>query len=125
MLFRSDLETAKALRYMWAHLAEQLNVSDIAEAAGISRRKLERHFRAYLHRSVNEELTRKRIELCCELLTSTKSNIEDVARQVGYNTEKYFYKVFRQATGTTPRKFRQAQIAKLREAENSEFQSQP
>ena len=115
-----DLETAKALRYMWDHIAESPRVSKIAAATGVSRRKLERHFRTYLHRSVNEELNRKRIERCCELLTSTKMNIEDVARQVGFNTEKYFYMVFRKAIGSTPRKYRLAQLAKIREAEEAE-----
>jgi len=115
-----DLETARALRYMWEHYAEGPRVSRIAAATGVSRRKLERHFRAHLHRSVNEELNRKRIEQCCELLIATKLTIEDVSRQVGFNTPKYFYKVFLKATGTTPRKYRLAQISKLREAENAQ-----
>ena len=119
-----DLDTARALSYMWTHFAEPLKVPDIADASGVSRRKLERHFRTYLHRSVNEELTRKRIERCCELLIATKATINVIARQVGFSTAKYFYKVFRKATGTTPRKYRLAQISKLRKAENSGTEDQ-
>ena len=119
-----DLETAKALRYMWEHLPESPRVSKIAAATGVSRRKLERHFRAHLHRGVNEELNRKRVEKCCELLIATKASIEDVSRQVGFNTPKYFHKVFRQAMGMTPRKYRLAQIAKLHEAENPQDEDQ-
>jgi LacI family transcriptional regulator len=119
-----DLETAKALRYMWEHYAEGPRVSRIAAATGVSRRKLERHFRAHLHRGVAEELNRKRIEQCCEMLIATKASIEVVSRQVGFNTPKYFYKVFRKATGTTPKQYRLAQISKLREAENSGTENQ-
>ena len=115
-----DLDTARALRYMWDHLHEPLKVPDIADAVGVSRRKLERHFRTYLHRSVNEEFVRKRIERCCELLTSTSDTVEAVARRAGFSTEKYFFRVFRKATGTTPRKYRVAQISKRNQAGQAE-----
>jgi LacI family transcriptional regulator len=119
-----DLETARALRYMWEHHAESPRVSRIAAATGVSRRKLERHFRTHLHRGVAEELNRKRIERCCELLTATKASIKVVSQQVGFNTPKYFYKVFRKATGTTPKQYRLAQISKLREAEKAQAENQ-
>jgi len=120
-----DVETARALRYMWEHLAEPLSVADIAEASGVSRRKLERHFRAHLGRSVNEELTRKRIERCCELLIATKASVKTIAEQIGYASENHFFKVFREAMGTTPRKYRLAQAAKGREAKNGRLKPQP
>ncbi len=47
-----------------------------------------------------------------------------LAIHLGFNTPKYFYKVFRQAMGTTPRKYRLAQIAKLREAEDAQAKDQ-
>ena len=106
-----DLDTARALRYIWEHFTEPLQVSDIADAVAVSRRKLERHFRAHLHRSVNEELIRKRIERGCELLTTTDLSINDIARQVGFSTETYFFRIFRRTMGMTPRKYRLAHIA--------------
>ena len=115
-----DVDTVRALRYMWEHLAEALSVGEVAEAVGISRRKLERHFRNYLGRSVTEELTRKRIERSCELLTGTKLTGRDIARRVGFNTQTYFGRVFRKAMGMTPRQYRLAHIARLRKAEESE-----
>ena len=118
-----DAEAASALRYMWEHLAEPLTIGGIAEAVGISRRKLERHFRQHLHRSVNEELMRKRIERACELLTSTKATGTAIAEQVGFGTEKYFYVMFRKLMGTTPRQYRLANRAKGGQAEDSEMDS--
>ena len=119
MLALPDAETASALRYIWEHLAEPLNVAGIAEAVGLSRRKLERHFRQHLRRSVNEELMRKRIERACELLTSTKATGRDIAEQVGFTTEKYFYVMFRKLMGTTPRQYRLAHRATGGEAGTS------
>jgi len=120
-----DVETARALRYMWEHLAEPLGVPDIAEAVGLSRRKLERHFRAHLGRGVNEELNRKRIEWCCELLVATKTTVKAIAEQTGFTSGKHFFKVFRETTGMSPRKYRLVQAARLREAESSETHGQP
>lgn len=112
MLALPDLDTARALRYMWEHLAEPLGVGDVADAVAISRRKLERHFRQHLGRSVNEELNRKRVEWSCELLTATKLPSREIGRQVGFNSGAYFHVVFRNLMGTTPKKYRQARIAR-------------
>ncbi len=120
-----DADTASALRYIWEHFAEPLNVAGIADAVGLSRRKLERHFREHLGRSVNEELMRKRIERACELLTSTKTKGKHIAEQVGFTSEKYFYVRFRRIMGTTPRQYRLAHTAKARQGENAETDSRP
>jgi len=120
-----DADTASALRYMWEHLAEPLNVAGIADAVALSRRKLERHFRQHLGRSVNEELMRKRIERACELLTNTKTKGKVIAEQVGFTSEKYFYVMFRRIMGTTPRQYRLARTAKARQGENAETDSRP
>jgi LacI family transcriptional regulator len=116
-----NVDTARALRYMWEHLAEPLSVDDIADAAAISRRKLERHFRTYLHRGVSEELVRKRLERACELLVATRTRVKVISEQVGFTTEKHFFRAFRKAIGTTPRQYRLAQTARLREDENSDL----
>jgi len=107
-----DVDTARALRYMWEHIAEPLSVTTIAEAVGVSRRKLDRHFRTHLHRTVNAELTRKRIERCCELLIGTKTSVRAIAEQVGFTSENYLFKVFREAMGTSPQQYRLAHRAK-------------
>lgn len=101
-----DVDTARALRYMWTHLLEPLNVRKVAEAAAVSRRKLERHFQAYLGRTVNEELNRKRIERGCDLLRGTDLPVGEIARQVGFSSSAYFCVVFRKQTDTTPKQYR-------------------
>jgi LacI family transcriptional regulator len=113
-----DLDTARALRYIWEHFSEPLQVSDIADAIAVSRRKLERHFQSYLHRGVNEELVRKRLERACELLAATRTRVKVISEQVGFTTEKHFFKAFRKVMGTSPRQYRLAQTARPREAEN-------
>ncbi len=120
VLAMPDADTARALRYMWEHLDKPVGVPEIAEACGMSRSTLERHFRKYLRRSVTEELVRKRLERGCEMLRATELSINEIARQVGFKTETYFFRVFGKAMGMTPRKYRLAQTAGGGEAEAPE-----
>ena len=118
MLAIPDVDTARALRYMWQYLAEPLSVDKIAAAASVSRRKLERHFRKHLGRSVIDELIRKRIERCCEMLAATEMTVRDIARQVGFRSEPYFFVVFRKAVGMTPSQYRRSHAAKAGKGED-------
>ena len=103
-----DVDVARALRYIWANCYRHLTVGNVADAIGVSRRKIERGFQAHLGRSVNEEFTRKRIERCRELLTTTRKPISAIATEVGYRTGAYLFRLFRKVTGTTPRRYRLA-----------------
>lgn len=111
LLAVADPALALALRFMWDHLEQNISVGDIAEAAGVGRRRLERAFRGELGRSVNAELRRKRLEQCCHLLKTTDLPVADVAPLTGFCSAGYLNKVFRQAFGTTPRKWRVASTA--------------
>ncbi|MCP1146649.1 response regulator transcription factor [Lysinibacillus endophyticus] len=64
----------------------------------IIKKALQKNFTVYLN-----EL---RIEKAKQLLVDTKIRINDVSREVGYNNEEYFTKVFKKYTGVTPLKFR-------------------
>jgi len=112
-----DVAVARALRYIWSNYSQSLTVRDVAEAVGICRRKLEKHFRTYLGRSVNEEFTRKRIERCCELLTTTRKSVADIATEVGFQTGPYLFRLFRKAMDMTPRQYRLAKTPKAAGAE--------
>jgi len=51
-----------------------------------------------------------RIERARRLLAETDLPITDVGAQVGYNSQSHFTKIFREATGMTPKAFRDAAI---------------
>ncbi len=102
-------EVARALRYMWDHLASNISVDDVATAAGVSRRKLERAFQRDLNRGINQELLRRRLERSCELLRTTDIPIAELAPAMGFGSKDYFQRVFRKAMGTSPGKWRREQ----------------
>ena len=86
VLATPDPHVAAALRYMWDHLDLDLSVDDIAREVGVARRTLDRLFHTHLHRGVNAELRRKRLEVFRDLLISTELPIAELAPMVGFGT---------------------------------------
>jgi len=105
-----NLAVAKALRYIAdAYADPKLSVNEIASAAGISRRPLEKAFRKHLNRTINEETLRLRIAKARELLGSTAITVAEIAAATGFDSPHHFYRCFRYRCGMTPRAYRRQQ----------------
>lgn len=106
VLATRDPDVARALCFIWDHLASKLSVDDVANAVGCSRRKLERAFRHDIGRGVNQELLRRRLERSCELLRTTDTPIADLAPSLGFGSKDYFQRVFLRTFGISPGRYR-------------------
>jgi len=103
-----DPEVAQAVRFIREHACRGISVQDVADAMAISRRGLERRFPKFLSRTPKEEIMRVQIDRARMLLRETDMTIELVTKRSGFDSLKHFARVFRRATGVTPRAFRQA-----------------
>lgn len=101
-----DRAVAQALRFIWDHFRENLSIQNIADAIDLPRRSLERRFRIHLNRSVHAELKRKRVTELRHLLLTTHEPIADVAPRAGFYTLTHANRVFREAYGESPAKYR-------------------
>lgn len=99
-------EVARAVRFIWEHYHEPIQIADVVAASGMSRRGLEHAFRQHLNRSILEELTRYRIERASEQLLKTDMKVSMIAAQTGFSGLMYFSRLFKQAVGVGPREFR-------------------
>lgn len=106
MLAVSDSAIARALRFIWDHFDQDLSIEDIAKAAGIPRRTMERGFRRDLDRSVHAELARKRVTELRRLLLATDARLTDLAPRAGFFTLANAHKRFLRAYGVSPHKYR-------------------
>ncbi len=97
---------AAALRFIAAHAAQPIRVSDVMRAVPIARRTLEERFRARLGRSLLEEIQRVHLERAKHLLLSTDWTMPRIAEASGFNDAKRFATVFAQREGSTPMRFR-------------------
>ncbi|MEG0764453.1 MAG: helix-turn-helix domain-containing protein [Pseudoflavonifractor sp.] len=78
----------------------------IADEMGMSAAYLARLFRESLGQSMGEYMNKVRVENAGRLLRSTDLTVEAVAAAVGFGNPKYFFVVFKNATGQTPLQFR-------------------
>ena len=103
----ADTERIKAMMdYIQANCAERLTLDNIAAAANISRRECTRCFRRCIDSTPNEYLTACRLRMAAGLLIRTGKSVMEISEECGFSSASYFGKVFREATGVTPREYR-------------------
>lgn len=98
------IEAAK--EYIAEHYTENISLTDVAEAAGISSGYLSTMFTQHEKCGFVDYLNKVRIErACCYLEQQNLKNYE-IAYKTGFRDEKYFSKVFKKFMGVTPREYR-------------------
>ncbi|MCS7338368.1 MAG: XylR family transcriptional regulator [Verrucomicrobiae bacterium] len=101
-----DKPLAKALRFIRDNARQPMSVEDVARAAGLSRRALEKRFRNELGQTVLEAIRRARIQQISQLLIQTQMPISQVAEALGFADFQHFARYFKASTKMTPREFR-------------------
>lgn len=101
-----DPLVAQALRYIQRHATHPIRVEDIAEAVLTSRRTLELRFAQTIKMTPFAAIRRVQIDRAQSLLTRTQLPMPKIARASGLTDARQLSTVFRQATGTTPTRFR-------------------
>lgn len=103
-----DPAMVRAISFICNNANQPLQVSEVAKAAGLSRRILERRFQSTLGRSPATEIRRVHIEHAKRLLRDTYSSIPTVAESAGFCSPEYFAFYFKTQTGQTPSQFRRS-----------------
>jgi transcriptional regulator GlxA family with amidase domain len=94
------------LTWLTAHSDHELTLRDIAARAGFSERTLNRRFRAETGRAPLQWLSHVRIRQAQELLEVTDSEVERIARRVGFPTPSSFRAAFVRQVGVAPLAYR-------------------
>lgn len=94
--------------FILANYNSPIGIKDVAAVAHLSPNYLSSLFKKVIGMGFNQYLTNIRLEKAKQLLTSTHMTVEDVALQVGYNSQPYFTRVFKKVVGETPSSFRNA-----------------
>lgn len=92
--------------YVQKNYHHPISLRDAAKIAHFSPYYFSRYFQAQKGMTFGQFLTAVRMEAARELLLNTNLNIQEIARRVGYQKAGHFSRLFRQATGYTPREFR-------------------
>jgi AraC-like DNA-binding protein len=101
-----DSEVGKSLALMHRNPAHPWTIASLAKEAGVSRSVLAERFRHYLNEPPMAYLTRWRLQLGAQMLTSTSYSVAQVASEVGYESEAAFNRAFKREFETPPARFR-------------------
>jgi LacI family transcriptional regulator len=97
---------SRSLRFIRDHSRKAIVVNDVAKAAGISRRALERLFRREMGFSILDEIHRARADGIARLLLETQLSIRQIADSLGFEDSQHFARYFRAAKKTSPSAYR-------------------
>lgn len=78
----------------------------MVDEVAVSRRNLQKRFRAILDLTILEELQLARLEHAKRLLLDTSYSVSGVAKLAGFGSVGYFIQFFQRRVGKTPGKFR-------------------
>lgn len=102
-----DPRVERAMMLAEQNLADPPSVPRLARAVGVSRRQLERIFRAELGMSPWQYLLSRRLRQGHWLLTETTRTVTDIALACGFADASHFSRHVRRAFGTTPQVLRE------------------
>lgn len=95
-----------AITQMEGQVEDPLSIPRIADAVGVSQRKLERLFRKHLGRSAVGYYRMLRLQYARVLLTNTELSVREISVACGYSSLSYFAKSFAEQFGRQPRNSR-------------------
>lgn len=101
-----DPDVGKALALLHRQPAHPWTIATLAHEVGVSRSVLAERFQHYLSDTPIGYLTRWRLQLAAQLLTSTSKSVAEVAGDVGYESEPSFNRAFKREFGLPPARFR-------------------
>jgi LacI family transcriptional regulator len=102
----TDPDVAAALRFIRCNPNRLIQVDNVVEATNVSRRVLEKRFKAILRRSVHQEIRRVRVNNIIPLLVGADMSITDIALHCGFDGVEHISRYFRKETGASLRDYR-------------------
>ncbi|MDD3361370.1 MAG: response regulator [Hespellia sp.] len=95
-----------AQQFIATHYSEDLSVTDVADAVGISEGHLRRCFKKEMDESIINYLTNYRLSLAKKLMQRGKLSIDEIWKQIGFTSGQYFSYVFKKNEGVSPSEYR-------------------
>lgn len=110
VLATDDAEVVQAVRFIRSDACSPITAMDVVEHVKIPRTTLQIRVKKVIGCTIHQEIKRVQIARAKELLSSTNMPIKQIARESGFTNVQYFSRVFHQATGETPAKFKRSRI---------------
>ena len=102
-----DSPQVKAIsKYIDEHFREKITMKTLCRVINSNRNDFYRLFKQNFNESLDGYINNKRIEYARKLLVTTDMKIQNVMEEVGIKSYAYFFKLFKEKTGMSPREYR-------------------
>ncbi|MBO7747462.1 response regulator [Paenibacillus sp. MWE-103] len=95
-----------AMRYVDAHIGEAVGLKEVADAVHLNGSYFSALFKEQSGMTFSEYVARRKLHKAKELLLTTSLPVAEIAERIGYQTAKYFNKVFKEYEHASPGRFR-------------------
>ncbi len=106
-----DLLIQTTHRYIRQHY-QDATLQDLADSLHQSDSALSRLIRRRTGHTFQELLQQERLSRAARLLTDTRLTVAEILSAVGYENSSYFYRIFEEKYGMSPKKYRQSQAGR-------------
>ncbi|MGP1349129.1 MAG: helix-turn-helix domain-containing protein [Stomatobaculum sp.] len=96
----------RAIQYIDEHYTSKIRQEDLVRLARMSSTKLKNLYRQFTGRTITEYILDKKADRASHLLADTGLTIEEIARQVGFDTVAGFSTSFKKRIGLSPSEYR-------------------
>lgn len=96
----------KCLMFLAQHFTHAINVKQLPDVAGLSRRGFHKAFQLHIGMSPGHALRHARLEYAKRLLRHNDSTLRKIARASGFQSANTFCVAFRRANGMAPQEYR-------------------
>ncbi len=105
-MFTEDELVRRAIQFIRNHVAQPIQVTDVAEHVGMSRRCIEKSFDKQIGKTPAMVIRQSKVSLAKHLLLETDLRVQQVADRVGFFHLETFLRFFKRETGLTPTEYR-------------------
>jgi len=101
--------TPEVIAYIEKNYNKKLTLSEVAKISFYNPRYFCSLFKECFGKTLTEYLNELRVKKAIELLGETSLPVDEICYMVGFGDKKFFYRLFKKITGTTPALFRKNQ----------------
>ena len=94
------------LDYIHLNYDQPLRQGELAEKFHFSKEYFCRFFKRYTGQTFKDLLQQQKLQQAVYLLSQTTLSADDIIDAVGYNNSSYFYRIFREKYGCSPKEYR-------------------
>ena len=96
--------------FIFNHFNENITLKVLASSINLCTKQASRIIMKNYHKPLNHLITEKRLYVACTRLLETDKSIQDIIKELNFNSESNFFKLFKKYYGVTPLQYKKSAL---------------